>query len=162
MTKAVEKTTTMAEEFIEDAETQFKEWLGEFNRLEETIKDAGSDVQQEYHQQLADLKFNLDDIQERLNDLKSSDADQWEERKYRFQHTSWNYQQAYVKLLGDIKAEERRPAGWLEGFTDRPPTGSAGWLEGFSARPTGSEGWVEGMAERSPKSKGWEEGYSSN
>lgn len=58
-----------------------------------------------------------------------------------------------------MEKAKRKPAGWLEGFTDRPPAGSAGWLEGTGIRPQGSEGWVEGMAKRTPRSKGWTEGY---
>lgn len=58
-----------------------------------------------------------------------------------------------------MEKAKRKPAGWLEGFTGRPPAGSAGWLEGFGKRPQGSEGWVEGLAEKTLKSEGWTEGY---
>lgn len=158
MTEIKEKTN----EFIEEAETQFKEWFDYYNRLEGAIKDAGGDVEQGYHERITSLGQSLHDIEDRLNDLKSSDPDHWDERKYRFQQVSWTYAQSYATLVSDMKKDERKPAGWLEGFTDRSPAGSAGWLEGTGVRPTGSEGWVEGMAERSPETEGWKEGYIAN
>ncbi|MGD2078346.1 MAG: hypothetical protein PVH18_08185, partial [Chloroflexota bacterium] len=85
-----------------------------------------------------------------------------DERKYRFQQASWTYEQSYTTLFNDMKQDKNRSAGWLEGFTDRPPAGSAGWLEGTDTKPMGSEGWVEGMAERGPKSEGWTEGYTED
>lgn len=162
MTKVKEKTMTMTDEFIDEAEAQFGDWLDYLNRLQDTIKDAGGDIEQSYSKKIADLRMALGGIEEQLEDLKSSDPEQWEERKYRFQKSAWAYQQSYVRLVSDMKAYEHKPAGWLEGFTEQPPAGSAGWLEGTDAQPTGSEGWVEGMAERSPESEGWKEGYNTN
>lgn len=161
MTNLTQKTMPNAA-IIEEAQDQFKEWLSYLNRLEDTISDAGGDLEQAYHERIAGLRSNLDDIEARLDDLKSSEPNQWDERHHRFQQASWNYQHSYTALISDLKEDEQRSAGWLEGFTDRPPAGSAGWLEGTNAQPKGSEGWVEGMAERTPKSEGWTEGYSAN
>jgi hypothetical protein len=159
--KEKEKVKTMANDFIEEAETQMKEWLDDFGRLENTIQDAGSEIEQTYHEQIADLKRHLDDAEARFRDLKSSDSEQWPERKLRFQHASWTYQQAYATAINDMKIATNAPAGWLEGFSDRPPAGSAGWLEGTGSQPAGSEGWLEGMTEKGPESEGWTEGYKA-
>ena len=86
MTKTKEKTTT--KQFVEQAETQFNEWLDYFNNLEDTIDNAGTDIQQAYHERIVDLKQNLHQVEERLSDLKSSDSNNWEDRKYRFQQAS--------------------------------------------------------------------------
>lgn len=156
------KEMTKTDEFIQEAEAQFNDWLDHFNRLEEHIKDAGSDVEEAYQERIDDLRNNLRDIEIKLDDLRSSDPEHWDERKYRFQQASWTYEQSYTTLFNDMKQDENRSAGWLEGFTDRPPAGSAGWLEGTDTKPMGSEGWVEGMAERGPKSEGWTEGYTED
>lgn len=158
MTQVKEKTN----EFIDQAESSVKDWFEYFDRLEEKIQDAGDDIEQTYHERMSDVKQNLDEVEERFEELKSSDEDHWEERRYRFQQASWNYQQSYTTLITDLKEDEKTSAGWLEGFTNKPPAGSAGWLEGTGASPSGSEGWVEGMAQRTPKSEGWKEGYSDN
>lgn len=162
MIKEQEKTLTIDTDFIEDAEAQVKEWLDDFEDLEDEIKRAGSDVEQKLREQIADLKSDLNDVEARFNELSSSDPDHWQERKYNFQRASWVYQQSYGAAIRDMKMAETGPAGWLEGFTNRPPIGSAGWLEGFDAEATGSEGWVEGMAKKGPKSEGWTEGFHSD
>jgi len=159
MIKEKEKTQTMANDLIEEAEAQLKEWFDDFERLEHEIQDAGSDIEQTYHEQITALKRYLDDVEARLHDLQSSDPEQRPEKKLRFESASWKYQQAYGTTINDMKAATRAPAGWLEGFSDRPPTGSAGWLEGSGVQPMGSEGWVEGMTEKGPESEGWTEGY---
>lgn len=163
MTTAKEKKATKTNEFIDQAETQVKDWLDHFSSLEENMRDSGEDIKQTYHDRVADLKSTLGEVEDRLDDLKASSPDDWDQNRYRFQQASWKYQQGYTSLITDMKKDEHHvSAGWLEGFTDKPPTGSAGWLEGSGVEPTGSEGWVEGMAKRGPKSEGWVEGYSKN
>jgi len=159
--KDKEKTMTMVNDFTEEAEAQLKEWFDDFGRLEAAIHDAGSDIEKTYHEQLEALKQHLNDLETRLTDLRSSDPEQWLQKKHRFESAAWTYQQAYGTAIKDMKAATNNPAGWLEGFTDRPPAGSAGWLEGTGTRPIGSEGWVEGMTEKGPESEGWTEGYKS-
>jgi hypothetical protein len=159
MIKENDKTQTMTNDFIQKAEAQVKEWIDDFERLENEILDAGTDVGQTYREQIASLKRYLNDVEARLHDLQSSDPEQWTQNKNRFESASRTYHQAYGTALNEFKSATHVPAGWLEGFTDRPPTGSAGWLEGTGAHSTGSEGWVEGMAEKGPKSEGWTEGY---
>jgi hypothetical protein len=162
MTTVKDKTTTKTNEFIEQAETHVKDWLDYFDRLEKKMQDAGDDIDQVYHERITDLKGSLNEVEERFEDLKSSDQDDWDKNKYRFQQSSRYYHHSYATLINDMKEDENTSAGWLEGFTNKPPAGSAGWLEGTGASSKGSEGWVEGMAERSPKSEGWKEGYSDN
>jgi len=156
-----ENTTTMTNDFVEKAEAQLKEWFDDFGRLEKTIQNAGSDIGQTYREQIVALKHQLHDLEARLRDLQISNPEQWPQKKHRFESAAWTYQQAYGTAINDMKAATSEPAGWLEGFTDRPPTGSDGWLEGSGAEPTGSEGWVEGVTEQGPKSEGWTEGYKT-
>jgi len=148
MTTVKEKTTTRTNEFIEQAQTQVKGWLDHFNRLEESMQDAGDDIAQMYHERIADLKGNLDEVEKRLDDLRASNQDDWNLRRYRFQQASSNYQQSYTTLVHDMKEDERVSSGWLEGFTDETHGGLFGWLEEM----------VEGM----PKSEGGREAYNPN
>jgi hypothetical protein len=159
--KEQEKTLTQDTDFIDDAQNQVKDWVEDFDQLQEKIKSAGSDIEKKYSEQIADLQSKLNDVEERFDDLRSSDSENWEERRYDFQRASWVYQQSYGTTIQDMKAMENEPLGWLEGFTDRPPAGSAGWLEGTDTEAEGSEGWVEGMAEKGPKSEGWTEGFDT-
>lgn len=158
MEKKIDRTTTDSD-YIKGAEAQFNEWQEDLERLEDMIQDAGEKFEQAYNDPIAKLKAYLNDVEEQLNKLKATDSDQWEEQRLNVQKTGRTYHQAYSETMIMLKEAERKPAGWLEGFTDHPPAGSAGWLEGFGERPAGSEGWVEGLAERTSETKGWEEGY---
>jgi septal ring factor EnvC (AmiA/AmiB activator) len=148
MTTVKEKTTTRTNEFIEQAQRQVKDWLDHFNRLEGAMKDAGDGIDRLYHERIVDLKGNLDEVNERLDDLRSSNQDDWNQRRYRFQQASSNYQHSYTTLIHDLKEDKRVSSGWLEGFTKETPAGLFGWLEE--------------MVENIPKSEGGKAVYSQN
>lgn len=154
-----EKTRTMESDFIEGAEDQLNEWRDDLDRLEEMVKDAGEDFERAYNEQIANLKRYLNNFEEQISELRSTESDQWQEQRSIVQKSARNYRQAYDQSIDIMDKAKSKPAGWLEGFTDRPPAGSEGWLEGFEAEPEGSEGWVEGFTERTPESEGWTEGY---
>lgn len=149
----------MESEFVESAENQLDDWQDELERLEDMVKDAGKDFEQAYNEQIANLKRYLNDFEEQIDELGSTDADHWEEQRLNVQKSGRKYGQAYGQTIELMDKAKSKPAGWLEGFTDRPPAGSEGWLEGFDAEPEGSEGWVEGFTKRTPESEGWTEGY---
>lgn len=151
-------------DFVADAVTQFNEWQDELIRLEEKIMDTGGNIEQAYRDQIADLKNLLHEASENLSRLKSTEmnSDQWAEQRARYQQAMQRYDIAYDETMTRLRKDENTSLGWLEGFTDHPPAGSAGWLEGTGAQAEGSEGWVEGMAERTPDSEGWVEGYGSD
>lgn len=157
--KEKEKTLTVESDFIEDAQTQFKEWQDDLEHLEDKVNNAGSRFEQEYNEQISTLKRYLQDFEQQIDKLTLTESKQWDEQRLNVEESARKYHQAYGETIKIMKKNESESAGWLEGFTDRPPSGSAGWLEGFHTRSKGSEGWVEGMAERTPKSKGWMEGY---
>jgi phage-related tail protein len=154
-----EKTRTMESDFIESVESQLSDWQDDFDRLEDMVGDAGENFQHKYDEQIANLERYLDDFKEQVDKLRSTESDQWEKQRLNVQKSARTYRQAYGQTIELMDKEKSRPAGWLEGFTNRPPAGSEGWLEGFDATPQGSEGWVEGVAERTPETKGWTEGY---
>jgi hypothetical protein len=153
------KQSTMESDYIKDAETHYKEWQDDFNRLEDKVTGAESELENDYTEHIAILKRYLQDFEQQINLLKSADPDQWENQRLNVEESARKYHEAYSETMKIMKKTERESAGWLEGFTDHPPSGSAGWLEGFHTHAQGSEGWVEGMAHRTPKSKGWTEGY---
>lgn len=159
MIREREKMHTKENDFIEDAENQYNEWQDDLKRLQETIASAGTKFKQAYSEQISDLQRYLHDVEEKLNEMKASDPEQWEEQRLSFRQSSRSYAQAYGEAIRRMKEAESESKGWLEGFTDHPPTGSAGWLEGTDATTEGSEGWVEGMAEKSTETEGWTEGY---
>ncbi|MFN2222536.1 MAG: hypothetical protein PVH65_11965 [Chloroflexota bacterium] len=139
---------TRTYDFTKQAETQVKDWLDHFNRLEEKMQNAGDDIDQMYHQRITDLKSNLDEVQERLDDLKSSGQDDWNQRRHRFEQASSNYKQSYTTLIKDMKEDKRVSTGWLEGLTDKKPAGFVDWLED--------------MVENIPESEGGKEVFSRN
>lgn len=157
-----EKKITMESDYIEVAKTKYSEWQSDLDQLEDKVSSAGSNFEQEYNEQIAILKRYLHDLEEQIANLETTDSGHWEEQRIKVEESAHKYHDAYDETLKFMDASERQSAGWLEGFTDRPPSGSAGWLEGFHTHAQGSEGWVEGMAKRTPKSKGWVEGYGNN
>lgn len=154
-----ENTTLTKNDFIKNAEAQYDEWRNDLGRLEEMVRSAGDKIEQTYHEQFTSLNSYLQDVKEQIDNLRSTDSTHWEEQRSNYDQARQRYRMAYGETMTVLKEAPTRPAGWLEGFTDRPPAGSAGWLEGTGAQAEGSEGWVEGMAERVPESEGWTEGY---
>jgi uncharacterized protein YdcH (DUF465 family) len=153
------KNTTKETDYLEEAEAHFDSWQDDLNQMEDTVKSANSEFDTEYQKQIATLKGYLQDFGEQINGLKLADPGQWEAQMLKVEDSARKYHDAYGEAMRLMKETERESAGWLEGFSDHPPSGSAGWLEGFHTRAKGSEGWVEGMAHRTSKSKGWTEGY---
>ncbi len=159
MTIEIEKTLITMSIFFEDTEAKHKEWRAALERLDDEVSRAGGNYEQENKKRIATLKSHLGEVEKQLAELKTTGFDQWEEQWLIYQQAVRRYEQAVSETTGQMKEPERRSAGWLEGFTDHPPTGSAGWLEGTRTVAKGSEGWVEGLGKRSPESKGWLEGY---
>lgn len=153
--------TTMKDDFYDRENDQIAEWQDNLDHLEKMVQSAGDQIEQTYHDRVAVLKRYLQKVKDQLDGLNASDTEQWEEYKTDYQQSVRRYETFYGETLALLRKMPNRPAGWLAGFTDRPPAGSAGWLEGSNARAEGSEGWVEGMAKRTPESEGWLEGYKS-
>lgn len=161
MTEKMEKTSITDTDFISHAEKEFGLWRDDLESLEDMVKGAGETLEQAYDEQITTLKRYLHDFEEQLDELKLADSNQWDQQKSNVQQAARNYQQAYGEAMKHMRTAESQPAGWLEGFADHPPTGSAGWLEGTGAHAEGSLGWVKGMApEKTLATEGWTEGYS--
>ena len=148
MTTVKEMTTTRTSEFVEQAETQVKGWVDHFNHLQENLDHTGGSIAQIYKARIADLKSNLNEVEDRLNDLKSSGQDNWNQRRHRFQQASSNYQQSYKTLINDLKEDNRVSADWLEDLTNKSSDGLFGWLEE--------------MIESMPRSEGGKAVYTEN
>lgn len=62
-------------------EAQLKQWRADLDKLEAKADEAQADAKIEYQRQISSLKSKRSDLKQRLETLKKSSGDAWEEIK---------------------------------------------------------------------------------
>jgi phage host-nuclease inhibitor protein Gam len=67
--------------YIEKLEAKLKEWTVEFDKLKEKAGSSEAKIKEEYYKKIEDLHPRIDDIKKRIQKLKGSSGETWEELK---------------------------------------------------------------------------------
>lgn len=67
--------------YIEKLEAKLKEWSAEFDKLKEKAGSSEAKIKEEYHKKIEDLRPRVEDINKRIQKLKESSEETWEELK---------------------------------------------------------------------------------
>ncbi|MDD4333990.1 MAG: hypothetical protein PHY77_00065 [Desulfotomaculaceae bacterium] len=91
------------EEYQGKIEAQLSEWGAELDKLKAKANKAKADTKQGYHDQLEALRSKQASIHAKLQELKTSGDDAWEDLKEDLDH-SWSHtKDAFTKAIARFK-----------------------------------------------------------
>jgi len=69
------------EAYIKKLETTLREWSAEIDKLKAKAESSEAKIKEEYHKGIGDLRARSEDIKKRIQKLKESGGESWEDLK---------------------------------------------------------------------------------
>jgi predicted nucleic acid-binding Zn-ribbon protein len=77
----MEKKMTTRKEYIDDLSVKLKSWDTEISKLELRLKESSNEAKENLSKRIAELEVKKENLQNRIEVLKSSSEDAWSEIK---------------------------------------------------------------------------------
>ncbi|MGP8050721.1 MAG: hypothetical protein ACLPYB_08920 [Desulfobaccales bacterium] len=78
---AWEGSASQREAYLKKGEAQIKEWATKLNKMTAEAQQASVDVKAKMLKEIAEIKDRMDELQQKLSELKSAGAEKWESLK---------------------------------------------------------------------------------